>query len=259
MSKVRLTKEEFLKRAKNKHGDKYEYNKSCFTGVNDKVTITCPVHGDFEQIAHSHLSGNGCSKCSFEKIHNGKILTTDDFIQKAKNKHGDKYDYSKVNYINNITKVKIICPVHGEFEQKPHHHKKGSECRKCANKKIGKAAINNSRGWTLKDWENKLKKTNAKPIIYVIKCFNADETFIKIGITMRSVKKRFCNKVLMPYNFEILLEKTSTAKDVFNSEITIKKIMKGKNYSPKLKFSGSNEAFDKSTEKKIVNLLNRLI
>jgi hypothetical protein len=256
MSKVRLTQEEFLKRAENKHGDKYSYNNSVFTGVNDKVIITCRLHGDFEQIAHSHLSGNGCSKCSFDKIHNGKVLTTDDFIVKSKIKHGDKYDYSKVRYINNTTKVKIICPIHGEFEQTPQHHKRGNECKKCGNIKTGKAAINNSRGWSLSDWENKLNKTNAKPILYVIRCFNDNETFIKVGITMRSVKKRFCNKTVMPYQFEILLEKTSKADIIFNTEIMIKKLMKDKKYLPLLKFSGCNESFDISATKKMIKLIN---
>jgi hypothetical protein len=259
MSRVRLTNEEFLKRAKNKHDNKYDYTKTCFTGVNNKIIVTCLLHGDFEQIAHSHLNGNGCSKCSFNKIHNGKILTTEDFIEKAKNKHGNKYDYSKVNYINNITKVNITCPIHGNFEQTPQHHKRGSGCKKCGNIKTGEAAINNSRGWSLSDWEKKLNKTNAKPILYVIRCFNDIESFIKIGITMRSVKKRFSNKTLMPYNFEILLEKTDKPDVIFNTEIIIKKTMKENKFSPLLKFSGYNESFDSSSEKMIINLINKNI
>lgn len=185
-------------------------------------------------------------------------LTNEDFLNRSKIKHGDKYDYSKVNYINNITKVTIICPIHGEFEQTPHHHKKGSECKKCANIKTGEAAINNSRGWSLSDWENKLKKSNGKPILYVIRCFNDVETFIKVGITMRSVKKRFCNKTLMPYQFEVLLEKTSKADIIFNTEIKIKKLMKNKKYLPLLKFSGRTESFDESATKKILRIINNI-
>jgi len=227
MNKGRVSKEEFITRAKNKHNDKYDYSKLVFNGVNKKVIIICPIHGEFEQIGHSHLSGNGCSKCSFKKIHNSKILTTDDFIKKAKLIHGDKYDYSYVDYINNTSKVKIVCPIHGEFEQKPHNHKRGSECKKCANIKTGKAAIETSRGWSLTDWENKLKKTpNAKPMLYVIKCYNDEESFIKMGITMRSIKKRFCNKTLMPYNFKTLLEITESSNIIFNTEIEIKQELK---------------------------------
>lgn len=260
MNKGRVSKEDFIIRAKNKHNDKYDYSKLVFNGVNKKVTIICPIHGEFEQIGHSHLSGNGCSKCSFKKIHNSKILTTDDFIKKAKLIHGDKYDYTYVDYVNNTTKVKIVCPIHGEFEQKPHNHKRGSECKKCANIKTGKAAIETSRGWSLTDWENKLKKTpNAKPMLYVIKCYNDEESFIKVGITMRSIKKRFCNKTLMPYNFKTLLEITESSNIIFNTEIEIKQELKIEKYKPLTKFSGWNECFNISCEKILTDLIMKKI
>ena len=59
------------------------------------------------------------------------------FIEKAKNRHGDKYDYSKVEYINSTTKVCIICKEHGEFWQTPHGHVRGQGCPKCAKIKRG--------------------------------------------------------------------------------------------------------------------------
>lgn len=256
MKKVRVTFEEFIERAKSKHGDKYRYDKTIFTGVNNKVNVICPTHGEFQQIAHSHLSGSGCSKCSFDKIHKGRVLNNEDFIVKSKRKHGDKYDYSLVNYIDNVTKVKIICPIHGEFEQKPQHHKRGSECQKCANIKTGESAINTSRGWSLSDWENKLKKSpDSIPILYVIKCFNDSENFIKIGITMRSVKKRFCNKTLMPYEFEMLFELTNLPKLIFNTEIKIKQELIKYKYIPTIKFSGWNECFNLTCEQELNELL----
>lgn len=256
MNKKRVTFEEFLERAKNIHGDKYCYKNSIFTGTNNKININCPIHGEFEQIVHSHLSGNGCSKCGFEKIHNGKRLNNDDFILKSRLKHGDKYDYSKVDYIDNVTKVKIICPIHGEFEQKPQHHKRGSECKKCGNIKTGKAAIETSRGWSLTDWENKLKKSPSSiPILYVIKCVNKNETFIKIGITMRSVKKRFCNKTLMPYEYQVMFELTNEPKCIFNTEIKIKQELMEHKYVPLIKFSGWNECFNLTCEDKLNELI----
>lgn len=255
-----LSQLDFINRAKLVHGDKYDYSNLNFTGTNNKVKIICSEHGEFEQLCNTHLKGNGCSKCSFNRIHKSKILNIEDFIIKAKNKHGNKYDYSLVKYINNITKVKIICPEHGEFEQTPQHHKRGNGCKKCGDIKTGKAAINTSRGWSLKDWENKLNKVpGSKPIIYVIKCFNKNETFIKIGITMRSVKKRFSNKTLMPYSFEILLEKTAEPDVIFNAEILIKKEMKEKKYLPLIKFSGYNECFNKSSEKTLIDLIIKKI
>lgn len=96
-----------------------------------KVIIICPVHGEFMQTPHDHLVG-GCVKCGYNKTASHKRLTTEEFIEKAKKIHGDKYDYSKVDYINNHTKVCIICPIHGEFEIVPANFLQGHGCAKCA-------------------------------------------------------------------------------------------------------------------------------
>ena len=109
---ISLTTEEFIKRAREVHGDKYDYSKSVYTGYNNKITIICPVHGEFEQRASSHLEGYGCNLC----ICDAKRLTKDRFVELARKVHGDKYDYSKVEYTNNKSKVTIVCPIHGEFE-----------------------------------------------------------------------------------------------------------------------------------------------
>ena len=114
----KMTKEEFLNKAKKIHNDKYDYSKIELTGNNKSyVTITCKKHGDFKQKINCHLNGDGCPKCS--KKHK---YTTEEFIKEAKYVHGDKYDYSKVEYINNHTKVCVICPTHGEFFVKPNNH-----------------------------------------------------------------------------------------------------------------------------------------
>ena len=126
----KLTTEEFIKRAKEIHGDKYDYSKVEYKGNHAKVCIICPEHGEFWQRACSHLRGIGCAKCGGVGKSN-----TDEFIEKAKEIHGDKYDYSKVEYINNQTKVCIICPEHGEFWQTPNCHLKGKGCIKCSNTK----------------------------------------------------------------------------------------------------------------------------
>lgn len=77
------------------------------------------------------MEGKGCSKCKVEKIVKSSLLTTEEWISDATKVHGNKYDYSKVNYINAKTKVCIICPKHGEFWQLPWVHKKGVGCPKC--------------------------------------------------------------------------------------------------------------------------------
>ena len=125
-----ITTENFIKRARNVHGDKYDYSKVEYKGPKNKICIICPEHGEFWQLPHSHLSGNGCRKCNSKK----QTKTKEKFIEDAKKVHGNKYDYSKVEYVNSHTKVCIICPEHGEFWQFPHSHLNGFGCRKCTNK-----------------------------------------------------------------------------------------------------------------------------
>ncbi|MFA5585603.1 MAG: hypothetical protein WDA02_03540 [Saccharofermentanales bacterium] len=127
-----ITTKQFIERSKNIHGDKYDYSLTDYIRSKIKVKIICPVHGMFEQRPNDHLSGYGCLKC----VKNYK-LNTDIFIKRSKIKHNNIYDYSLVNYINYETKVKIICPIHGIFEQTPHHHLNGIKCPNCShNKKI---------------------------------------------------------------------------------------------------------------------------
>ena len=121
------TTEEFNKQASEIHKNKYDYSKVEYIKSSLKVIIICPEHGDFSQTPDDHLSGKGCGKCA-----NNINYTKDEFIKKGKEKHGNKYDYSLVEYINNNIKVKIICPIHGEFLQSPSGHLQGKECQKCS-------------------------------------------------------------------------------------------------------------------------------
>lgn len=126
------TTEEWIEKAIQAHGNKYDYSKVEYKGWNQKVCIICPIHGEFWQDPTSHIAKyhkSGCPKCG-----KSTTKTTEQFIQEAKQTHGDKYDYSKVRYVNNITKVCIICPEHGEFLQIPYMHLRGNGCPKC-NKK----------------------------------------------------------------------------------------------------------------------------
>ena len=125
----KLTTEEFIKKAKIIHGDKYDYSKVEYVNSMVKVCIICPIHGEFFVKPNDHIHKKcGCVKCS------GRYLSSKEaFVEKARLIYGDKYDYSKVNYINNKTKVCIICPIHGEFWQRPNDHLSGYSCNRCAN------------------------------------------------------------------------------------------------------------------------------
>jgi very-short-patch-repair endonuclease len=126
-----LNTEEFIKKAKKIHGEKYKYDKVDYKNNWTPVTITCPEHGDFSQIPSSHLSGHGCNKCAMEQRHDSLRSNTEEFIEKAKKIHGEKYGYTKVDYKNNWTPVTITCPKHGDFSQVPSYHLSGSGCQRC--------------------------------------------------------------------------------------------------------------------------------
>ena len=125
--------EQFIKESRTVHGDKYDYSKVKYHNIDKKVCIICPEHGEFWQTPYHHLNGCGCPKCS-----NVKHKTTNEFIKESRTVHGDKYDYSKVEYVNAHTKVCIICPEHGEFWQTPNKHLSGHKCPKCSESIIEK-------------------------------------------------------------------------------------------------------------------------
>lgn len=121
-------KQTFIEKAKEKHGNRFNYSKVVYKNRKTNVIIICPIHGEFSQNPYVHLNGKGCPKCHLDSLRK----TTEQFIKEAIKIHGEKYNYSKVEYKGSFSKVKIICPIHGEFEQIASDHtnnKKG--CRKC--------------------------------------------------------------------------------------------------------------------------------
>jgi hypothetical protein len=149
----KLTTEQFITKAQQVHNNKYDYSKVKYINAKTKVSIICTLHGEFTQTAGDHLFNKGCPKCK-----GGIKFNKEQFIEKAKAIHKDKYDYGKVNYINNSTKVTIICPEHGEFQQLPREHLANKGCQKC-----GYANISN------------LKKSNTKCFITKSRLIHADK------------------------------------------------------------------------------------
>jgi len=128
-STPKKTTDGFIKDAKLKHGEKYKYHLVNYDGRDKEVKIICPEHGEFDQLAASHLQGCGCPKCV------GKNKTTEDFNKEADEIHEGKYKYHLVEYKNSNTPVKIWCPIHGEFEQLPGNHLAGHGCDACGGTK----------------------------------------------------------------------------------------------------------------------------
>lgn len=131
----KLTTEEWIQKARAVHGDKYDYSKVDYQGANEKVCIICPEHGEFWQRAAHHITGHNCPKCGGKVSGDRLRKTTKQFIEEARKVHGDKYDYSKTNYINNKTYINIICPKHGIFKQLSTSHLQGRGCPECGIKK----------------------------------------------------------------------------------------------------------------------------
>ncbi len=119
--------QEFIKQSNKIHNNFYDYSLVDYKKSNSKITIICPIHGEFEQIPKAHISGHKCSQCYFD------TKKTKDFVSLCKEKHGDKYDYSKIDYVNKRTKIIINCPIHGEWETYPHIHLKSKTgCHQCS-------------------------------------------------------------------------------------------------------------------------------
>lgn len=231
MKGKKLTLEEFIQKSNNVHSYKYDYSKSKFSITAEKVLILCPIHGEFLQIASSHLSGRGCPKCAKEILIHCRRSTKEEFIEKVNERHNYKYDYSRVVYKNNNTKVQIICPEHGIFEQTPRGHLTYG-CPKC-----------HLRGYDRESWiKIAIKNKNSK--LYIIECFNNEEKFIKIGITSRSLKERFGGKE-MPYNYKIIMIYEYSPEIIWDFEKELHKLYsKDYQYIPKIPFNGMYECYN---------------
>ena len=134
LRKKNLSTSEFIKLAKDVHGDTFDYSNTKYYSYKEPVSIICKIHGEFLQTPNNHLSKHGCIKCGIDTVKNltsGKYL----FVDRANKQHHNKYDYRKILYFNKDILVTIICPKHGEFQQSPHNHIRGHGCPTCKESK----------------------------------------------------------------------------------------------------------------------------
>ena len=228
------TKEEFIEKANNVHGNKYEYSKVEYKSSKKKVVITCPIHGDFEQKPNSHLNGQGCPECKRDKLKTHNLYDIDMFIEKARSVHGEKYSYSNITYSGNITKINAVCPVHGDFIQNTSYHLSGAGCPECGKERIG--------FWNpeyIKKYRNKLKDSLCT--FYILECYSEHERFIKVGITLKTLEERYKNRSNFKYNFTTIHEYNSTLIHCSEIEQEVLRSFKEYKYEPMNKFGGSSE------------------
>lgn len=165
----------FLEDAERAHGDRYEYSEVEYFNALTNVTIICPDHGKFDQKPANHIRGVGCPVCGTERAAAMRVRSTEEFVFDARVVHGDRYEYSNVDYISSHEKVEIICEEHGSFWQLPPNHLK-SGCPGCA--------------------VSGFDQTKPGLLYYVAVSTDEGDTRYKIGITNLSVEKRFPNEDL---------------------------------------------------------------
>lgn len=165
--------ERFLEDAKLVHGNRYEYSQVRYVNALTRVTIICPDHGTFKQRPANHIREVGCPKCGDESMASKRTRTTQDFLQEAKDAHGERYDYSKVEYKASHETVEICCTKHGSFWQSPINHVRGNKagCPGCA--------------------ASGFDQTKPALLYYIAVTTAEGNTLYKIGITNLSIKRRF--------------------------------------------------------------------
>jgi hypothetical protein len=167
----KLTIKDFITKAHSVHGERYDYSKVEYVNNTTKIEIICPKHGSFWQVASGHLQGYSCQKCG------GKYIpTTKEWIARAHSVHGDKYNYSNVEYVGATKKVEIVCKIHGSFFQTPSEHVNGKYgCQKCGWEHSSKVRLTSTL-----DVVNKCKKIHGNVYDYSKINFNGYNNKIEI-------------------------------------------------------------------------------
>ena len=170
------TKDSFVEKSERIHSNKYEYTNVVYVNSSTKVSIICPIHGEFLQTPNSHLVGYGCMACGICASTVARTYTKEEFFEKARNIHGDLYEYSSVDYVNMTTEVDILCWVHGLFQQKPFIHIQGHGCQAC-----GVAARAALRTDTKEEFIEKAEKVHGKKYDYTHSVYVNSFTKVCIG------------------------------------------------------------------------------
>lgn len=245
----KVTLKDFISRANKVHNFFYDYSKFIYTKSIYKSIIICPLHGEFEQNAHSHLQGKGCRKCSDKRrvIEQGSF---EKFLEKANKKFQKKYTYFKNKFTDWYTKTEILCSVHGIFNISPRFHLQSNGCPKCAFNKI-------KGGYNITNAEiNKEKWLHIDSIVYLIDLKKDKESFLKVGITTnQDVRYRFYT---IPYEIKILKLLYTNLYDAVYIENNILTNLTDYVYLPKINFKGYTECFKVQSEEHL-NYIKSLV
>ena len=238
-TKYSMTTEQFIEKAKQVHGDKYDYSKFVYTLSRGKSTVICNIHGDFEVSANNHLRGKKCPECA--KIISGQKRTlkaAKTFVGDAKKIHKNKYSYSNFQYIKAKIRSNITCKTHGDFLCSPDNHLRGKGCPKCAKAKVKFVTLNKFKAACDKNYK--------QGILYILKFnhINSNHDFIKIGITSKTVKHRYNFEHYSEYTYNILKEYSFNPETTYKLEQKIHKLFYDyRDYSVSKNFNGYSECY----------------
>ena len=212
--------ETFVDQANQVHGNVYRYYETAYEGAKSKTRIRCTVHGDFYQMPTNHLNGQGCPVCGREKrgqVRNERWL--EGLLDKFREVHGDRYDYSDVDPTDSVTPISVICKIHGPFPVRPSNHLTGHGCPKCAKEDSPQfidARIRNDEEFASKDG-----------MLYLLRVDHplAPKTFYKVGITsLGGLDERFGNRSLYSgFEFELVEKREGTMREMWTLERQVKK------------------------------------
>ena len=241
--------DKFVSESRRLHGAKYSYNKTKYVKNNRKVVLICNIHGDFEITPLSHLRGAGCQKCGYIKISEGVRKSPEYFLKECKIVHGNRYNYDKVRYTHSHSKVTVTCKIHGDFDIAPSNFLAAKGCRKCG-------LLNN--GYNRTKFISRCANSNdGLGNIYIIKCYNDEEVFYKVGISSTVIDKRYNCKKKMPYKYDLVKEIILDPAKAYDIENRILKDLAKYNYKPKIEFKGKTECF--STLEPIIDCLRQYL
>ncbi len=241
-----LTQDEFISRSIEAHGlGKFDYSEAVYVSSNDKVKITCNTCADvFYQEPDRHMRGGGCRKCA-----GTKKVTQEDYIAQAKEKYGNRFDYSEAVLENKSEKIKIICGLHGAFYQQAYYHLVSADgCPQCSRLR---------QGYTRTNFVEQCEK-NSEGIgtLYVIECSNELESFYKVGRTSNTVKGRYPSNYHMPYDYKEVHLVQNSPEYIYGLENELHRLLAEHSYQPLIGFSGQTECF--TTISPVEQLLRKL-
>lgn len=235
----KLTQQAFIDKSAAKYGDKFDYSCVEYTLSSAPVTIRCIAHDKiFTIVAGEHTrkrSSGGCTMCKKELV----TSTTEEFINKSNIVHSNKFSYEKTVYVHAKEQVTITCALHGDFEQLPNDHLNGCGCRTCRTENIG---------WSDTKWiDQGLKSKEFDGYkLYVIKLWDGEEFFYKIGKTFIGTKSRFSG-ISKFYSYKVCSTIEADGDTICKLERKYQRINREFKYLPKVQFCGHTECFTQVT------------